>query len=287
MNLPAHLLSELAGLAEVIEKLLRLSETHQATTQQDVQHTHQKLDEWIQTNHTLTRSHQELLKLITANSGALNQLTTSYNRSVASWQDLQQQPMLSGEALDSLSKQLSSGLSESVNEAVQRSIQQARQSHRPEQTRDPFPAPLQDQQRSELGSSMTQRRQSVQANLRLSVDLVRRATAPLAVLGSLLLAAGSSVGFALAQAQQPTPLYVTEQQEPLTLEEADLLAWATSERGQLAYNLMDWNSGILDSLSCTEEVKRLGVTLKVQGRPATYGFCTVWVVPPDKRRFED
>ena len=76
-------------------------------------------------------------------------------------------------------------------------------------------------------------------------------------------------------------------QEPLTLEEADLLAWAKSDEGELAKHLMDWNSGMFDSLACTDEVKRLGVTLEVQGRPATYGFCTVWVVPPNKRQFED
>ncbi|NEQ19144.1 MAG: hypothetical protein F6K28_04435 [Microcoleus sp. SIO2G3] len=72
----------------------------------------------------------------------------------------------------------------------------------------------------------------------------------------------------------------------LTVEEAEALRWAQSKEGKFARNLMKWNSGSLDNLDCTQDVKRLGVTLEVAGRPATTGFCTIWVQPPNKRQFK-
>jgi hypothetical protein len=51
--------------------------------------------------------------------------------------------------------------------------------------------------------------------------------------------------------------------------------------------LMKWNSDSLTNLECKKDVKRLGVTLEVAGRPATEGFCTIWVEPVEKRRFRD
>jgi hypothetical protein len=42
---------------------------------------------------------------------------------------------------------------------------------------------------------------------------------------------------------------------------------------------MKWNSDSLTNLECKKDVKRLGVTLEVAGRPATSGFCTIWVEP--------
>lgn len=283
MNLSAHLLSELASLAQVIEKLLRISEASQAAAQQDSQHTHQKLDEWIQTNLALTRSSQELLKLITANSEALSLLTTSYDRSVNSWQDLQLQPQLSSDMLNSLTSTLSGPLVEALLCGLQPYFDQQTQSR----SRPPTASALPESAVRPMPMVQPCLSATVQPSLKLSLELLRRATLPLATLGGLLLAAGSGVGFAFAQVQQPPPaLYVTEAQEPLTLEEADHLAWARSEKGRFARTLMDWNSGILDDLTCTDEVKRLGVTLKVQGRAASYGFCTLWVVPPGQRRFE-
>ncbi|MDF5724912.1 MAG: hypothetical protein PUP91_31545 [Rhizonema sp. PD37] len=72
----------------------------------------------------------------------------------------------------------------------------------------------------------------------------------------------------------------------LTVEEAEALRWAQSKEGRFARNLMKWNSGSLDNLDCTQDVKRLGVTLEVAGRPSVAGFCTIWVQPPDKRQFK-
>jgi hypothetical protein len=71
----------------------------------------------------------------------------------------------------------------------------------------------------------------------------------------------------------------------LTLEQAESLRWAESNEGKFARNLIRWNAGSLDNLDCKNDVKRLGVTLEIQGRKATEGFCTIWVVSPEKRKF--
>ena len=73
----------------------------------------------------------------------------------------------------------------------------------------------------------------------------------------------------------------------LTQEQAETLRWATSAEGKFARNLMRWNADSLTNLDCKKDVKRLGVTLEVAGRPATSGFCTIWVEPVQKRKFRD
>ena len=274
MNLPDHLLTELADLGRLAAKQFQLTEDGLADNQQNFQQTHHKLDEWIQTNRAISESNRDLLQLITTHTEVLAGLTTSYNSSVSSWQDLQQQ-------LRKFEKTISD-----LNNSW-RDLPQAQQL-------PPEALTWVEQQKEKVGqliqqleSMMTVVQPQPLPGMSLNIELARRTTVHLAALSSVLLAVGSGVGFAYAQAQQPPPpLYVTEAQEPLTLEEANLIAWAKSQEGQFAKELMDWNSGVLDSLSCTEEVKRLGVTLKVQGRPASYGFCTVWVVPPKQRQFE-
>lgn len=67
--------------------------------------------------------------------------------------------------------------------------------------------------------------------------------------------------------------------------QSEQAAWANSREGQFAQSLMRWNNHKLSNLQCLKEVKRLNVTLSMDGRPATTGFCAVWVVPPEKREF--
>ncbi|MGA9382813.1 MAG: DUF6753 family protein [Phormidium sp.] len=73
----------------------------------------------------------------------------------------------------------------------------------------------------------------------------------------------------------------------LTQEQAEALRWATSAEGKFARNLMRWNSDSLTNLECKKDVRRLGVTLEVAGRPATEGFCTIWVESLEKRKFRE
>lgn len=73
---------------------------------------------------------------------------------------------------------------------------------------------------------------------------------------------------------------------PLTVAEAEVLPWAMSPEGKLARNLWRWNTGSLNRLQCLKDAQELPVTLKVQGKPASSGFCLLWVVPPEQRRFD-
>lgn len=73
----------------------------------------------------------------------------------------------------------------------------------------------------------------------------------------------------------------------LTQEETKALRWATSAEGTFARNLIEWNSDSLTDLEYKKDVKLLGVTLEVAGRPANSGFCTIWVEPPERRKFKD
>lgn len=73
----------------------------------------------------------------------------------------------------------------------------------------------------------------------------------------------------------------------LTQEQAEALRWAISAERKFARKLMKWNSDSLTNLECKNDVLRLGVTLEVAGRPATEGFCTIWVESVEKRKFRD
>lgn len=72
----------------------------------------------------------------------------------------------------------------------------------------------------------------------------------------------------------------------LTLEEAELLSWAKSDRGQLARNIMLWNGDYLSSGQCEKDAKALGVTLTMNTKKATDGFCIVWTKPYKQRNFK-
>ena len=71
----------------------------------------------------------------------------------------------------------------------------------------------------------------------------------------------------------------------LTWEELNAMKWGMSSEGQFAKNLISWNRGYLDNRECLKDAQKLGVTLSQYNRKATSGFCTIWVVPPNKRKF--
>lgn len=72
----------------------------------------------------------------------------------------------------------------------------------------------------------------------------------------------------------------------LTVEQASLLQWALSADGQYAKKLVDWNDSLRNG-NCQAEVRELEVTLQYGSRLAKSGFCFLWVVPPEQRRFEN
>lgn len=100
---------------------------------------------------------------------------------------------------------------------------------------------------------------------------------------------GSMLGIAWANWQQARVEYVPGKPRQLTLKEATALQWATSPEGQFAHNLMTWNQTLLAqqgrSRVCEQDAKQLGVTLTLEGRKASNGFCTLWIMPPNQRKF--
>lgn len=104
----------------------------------------------------------------------------------------------------------------------------------------------------------------------------------LAVLG-LGFAIGHLVGY--ADFTRATGGYV-DKEVKLTLDEAESLRWAQSSEGKFARNLMKWNRGYLDNRACLADAKRLNVRLLLDGRPVKEGFCTIWTVPPEQRKYE-
>ena len=121
-------------------------------------------------------------------------------------------------------------------------------------------------------------------------ELTRWRTSALALIpaaGVLLVALGAGavmgwMGFVRSQGG-----FAPGEPSRLTQEQAEALRWASSAEGKFARNLIKWNSDSLTNLECKKDVRRLGVTLEVAGRPAKSGFCTVWVEPVEQRRFKD
>lgn len=79
--------------------------------------------------------------------------------------------------------------------------------------------------------------------------------------------------------------YTKVQSTLLTWEELDAMKWATSSEGKFARNLINWNRGYLDNGECVKDAQRLGVILSEYGRKAKSGYCLVWAVPPEQRKF--
>ncbi|MEO1433791.1 MAG: DUF6753 family protein [Cyanobacteria bacterium J06633_8] len=70
----------------------------------------------------------------------------------------------------------------------------------------------------------------------------------------------------------------------LTWDELNAMRWAMSSEGKFAKDLIDWNRGYLDNKECVKDAQKLGVVLSQYNRKARSGFCTIWVVPADKRK---
>ncbi|MEG3969800.1 hypothetical protein QUA00_19580 [Microcoleus sp. T2B6] len=73
------------------------------------------------------------------------------------------------------------------------------------------------------------------------------------------------------------------------MKNAEAIKWAMSSEGKYAQQFMSWNQALLSEkngkMLCESEVNRLGVTLTVEGKAATDGFCTLWTRNPKERVF--
>jgi len=74
----------------------------------------------------------------------------------------------------------------------------------------------------------------------------------------------------------------------LTLNELNTLNWASSKEGRYAKNLLEWNHSLLanQGAECQQQAKNLGLVLKVGEKQTANGFCPLWVVAPNQRKFE-
>ncbi|NJN32748.1 MAG: hypothetical protein HC824_21805 [Synechococcales cyanobacterium RM1_1_8] len=321
----AQLLAELGELGRVIGLLYQKVEASEQSAGAENRLVQEKLDTWIQTNGAIISSNQELLKLIVLNSQELRRSADSYENGAALWTSLQQQltvfeqqmtdwnessgpPAASPEMSEQLSQlhqccqalnqrleQVSqvggaTGVSEAIQQdAILRSLAEPIRAISPSlrslaKPIAPDPSATQDPIPPSEAIRPIAPNQIAPSPAKTVVDRLLQSPASLFGLagsGVALMMLGGWVGL-----QGFTPEYRVETPRPLTIEEADLLNWAQSSEGQQARELMRWNSGLLDDRSCEQEVERLGVTLELQGKPARSGFCTLWVVPPEQRRFE-
>ncbi|PSB07277.1 hypothetical protein C7B62_20395 [Pleurocapsa sp. CCALA 161] len=73
----------------------------------------------------------------------------------------------------------------------------------------------------------------------------------------------------------------------LSNQDTALLHWAKSDEGKLAKNLANWNSRGLTTkgknLICEREAVNLDVTLTLEGKTVTSGWCALWIRPADQR----
>jgi len=81
--------------------------------------------------------------------------------------------------------------------------------------------------------------------------------------------------------------YMTDKPRKLTLAEAETLQWGMSREGKFARDLTKWNPNLIpyNNSDCLKDVKRLNVTLKVQGKDTLKGWCAIWVLPPNQRQY--
>lgn len=103
-----------------------------------------------------------------------------------------------------------------------------------------------------------------------------------------LLMIGFILGAGAMKFQQSQVIYAPGEARQLTLDEANALQWATSDEGQYARDLVDWNEDLLGG-ECQEQVEGLvdeqGLTIQMGTKYARNGFCLVWTVPPNEREF--
>jgi len=290
----AKLLAELGELGRVIGLLYQKVEASEQTARNSDRLVQEKLDTWIQANSSILGSNQELLKLIVLNSQELKKSTDSYEKGASLWTSLQKQlttfeqqitdwnevsaAQMAPPAENPETSELLSQISQTCQQMNQR-LDQLGQSQTQPESGD-----------GSQGASHAIRAPAISPNEiapNPAKTVVNRWLQPPA---SLLGLAGSGVALMVLGGwvgiQGFKPEYRVETPRPLTIEEADLLNWAQSSEGQQARELMRWNSGLLDDRSCEQEVERLGVTLALQGKSASSGFCTLWVVPPEQRQFE-
>jgi polyhydroxyalkanoate synthesis regulator phasin len=299
-----RLLTEIAELQKAVGKLWQTVDEGKISTTEESRKVSDKLDTWIDTNRVLLESNQELLKVIVLNSQEVQRSAQSYEKGSRLLTQLQQQ--LSSfeqvttelsEALESLELPAAPAIPESENQNVsieqfstyQENLKQTLQDIQSLQQNlaESIEALLKKTGNPDLLKALKTRTCSTTAiDLTTWKDsLLTPAALPIAIFSVVMVAIGAGLGWASTQLAKPELAPGAPRQ--LTLDEAETLRWAKSREGKLARNLVQWNDDLLANLDCTKDVDRLGVTLNVQGKPSTFGYCALWVVPPEQRKFDE
>lgn len=297
------LLNEIAELQKAVGKLWQTVDEAKISTAEESRKVGDKLDTWIDTNRILLESTQELLKVIVLNSQEVQRSAQSYEKGSRLLSQLQQQ--LSSfeqvttelsDTLENLELPATPAIPEFENQALsidqfstyQEDLKQTLQNIQSFQQNlaESVEALLKKTGNPDLLKALkTSIHPKTAINLTTWKDsLLAPAALPIAIFGVVMVAIGVGLGWTSTQLTKPELAPGAPRQ--LTLDEAETLRWAKSREGKLARNLVQWNDDLLTNLDCTKDVERLGVTLNVQGKPSTFGYCALWVVPPEERRFE-
>jgi hypothetical protein len=67
--------------------------------------------------------------------------------------------------------------------------------------------------------------------------------------------------------------------QKITMDAAESLRWAQSPQGQLARNIMNWNSESLANLNCTKLAAQQSLVAKEKGKEAVSQYCLLRVKP--------
>ncbi|MBD1854785.1 MULTISPECIES: DUF6753 family protein [Leptolyngbya] len=297
------LLTEIAELQKAVGKLWQTVDEAKISTAEESRKVGDKLDTWIDTNRILLESTQELLKVIVLNSQEVQRSAQSYEKGSRLLSQLQQQ--LSSfeqvttelsDTLENLELPATPAIPEFENQALsidqfstyQEDLKQTLQNIQSFQQNlaESVEALLKKTGNPDLLKALkTSIHPKTAINLTTWKDsLLAPAALPISIFGGVMVAIGVGLGWAGTQLAKPELAPGAPRQ--LTLDEAETLRWAKTREGKLARNLVQWNDDLLSDLDCTKDVDRLGVTLNVQGKPSTFGYCALWVVPPEERRFE-
>jgi hypothetical protein len=67
--------------------------------------------------------------------------------------------------------------------------------------------------------------------------------------------------------------------QKITMDAAESLRWAQSDQGQLARNIVNWNSESLANLNCTKLAAQQSLVAKEKGKAAVSQYCLLRVKP--------
>ena len=274
----------IGDMEEVLGKLYIAVDGLEGSTTSEFRKIADKLDLWIASN-------QRLLEMIVQNSQEVSRSTRSYEQGMQLLTQLQQQ-------LESLQKS-TTALSENLEFLPPAGAGAAVANSQP--TIDPVSqAQLQalhdgmNQAIRNLQSLQTLFAKSVEEQIKALGEwsqqnegiLPQKPIAPARTWKDNLSPITLGLGAAGAIGCVAFGVWMALQLPQVSEAQSDQARWANTEEGLLARDLMRWNNHKLIGLQCMEDVKRLKVTLEVDGRPASSGFCTLWVEPPERRTFE-